>query len=312
MQKVIFPTVEQTAAAEPARAEGAAADEATASYQAARPSESRFRFKRREANGGVAPAGSLSELLGDWKGADERWLFIAPHDDDIVMGAGLLLQSAVAAGVTVSVLITTDGSMGYCDAADRDRIGEIRLRETLASFAILGIEEVSWLGFPDCNLAPYTGRRRSRAGDPCTIGGFTGLQNAYTYELRRRRPTRLFLASGNDLHPDHKTVYQEARISIFHAGGAIWPELGTPLEELPQVYEWAVYCAFPAEPDYLIEAPASSLEKKLAAISAYQSQKQIGRLVARLRDSGPVEYLKISDFSFYSPQIYRHLFEPEH
>lgn len=267
-----------------------------------------FDLKRRESGGRVAAVSSLSSLLDNWHGNDERWLFIAPHDDDVVMGAGLLLQCAAAEGVDVSIIVTTDGSMGYCEVEDQDRIKEIRRQETLDSFALLGITDVSWLNFPDCSLTAFLGRRRASEGEPAIIEGFTGLQNAYTYALRQRRPTRVFLASGNDLHPDHKSVYNEARVSIFHSGGSIWPELGPPLEDLPVVYELAIYCAFPDDPEYLISGSREHLERKLAAISAYASQKQIGRLVDQLREAGPIEYLKLSDFRLYSPDIYRSLF----
>ncbi|MFW5711323.1 MAG: PIG-L deacetylase family protein, partial [Spirochaetota bacterium] len=54
-----------------------------------------------------------------------RWLFIAPHDDDIVIGAGLLLQQAVQEGIRIKVLVTTDGSMGYCDLKEKDEITDI-------------------------------------------------------------------------------------------------------------------------------------------------------------------------------------------
>jgi LmbE family N-acetylglucosaminyl deacetylase len=201
--------------------------------------------------------------------------------------------------------------MGYCEAEDRDRIQEIRRQETLVSFELIGVEDVRDLDFPDCNLSRYLGRRLADAGEPGTIEGFTGLQNAYTHELRRRRPTRLFLASGNDLHPDHKSVYTEARVSVFHAGGAIWPELGSPLDHLPTVYELAIYGAFPDDPEYLIQGSMEHFERKLDAISAYRSQKQIGRLVERLRKAGPIEYLKLSDLNLYSPKMYRHLFETD-
>lgn len=270
-----------------------------------------FLLKRRDPDGHILETASLAELFNDWHGSEESWLFIAPHDDDIVMSAGILLQTALAQGVAVSILVTTDGSMGYCDRADRGRIVETRRQETLESFSIVGLDDVEWLGFPDCNLSPFLGRRLAQKGDPFVVEGFTGLQNAYTYELRRRRPTRLFLASGEDLHPDHRQVFQEARISIFHAGGAIWPELGTPLNGLPAVYELAVYCAFSGDPEFLIEGREEHLERKLQAIGAYRSQRQIERLVAELREAGPVEYLHRSDLGLYSPAVYRRLFNPE-
>ncbi|HUX19954.1 MAG TPA: PIG-L family deacetylase, partial [Spirochaetia bacterium] len=125
-----------------------------------------FELKRREAGGRISTSGSLSSLFDGWRGDEERWLFIAPHDDDVVMGAGLLLQCAVAQGVAISVLVTTDGSMGYCETEDRDRIQEIRREETRKSFSLIGVEDVSWLNFPDCCLTPFLGRRRAREGEP--------------------------------------------------------------------------------------------------------------------------------------------------
>lgn len=267
-----------------------------------------FRLQQRDENGMVRDCSTLAELLGGWEADGERWLFITPHDDDVVLGAGLLLQCAVSAGVSISILVTTDGSMGYCSTDDQQTIGEIRRRETIESFSVIGVNDVTWLNFPDCNLTPFLGRRLASGEEPGAIAGYIGLQNSYTCELRRRRPTRLFLASGNDLHPDHKIVYQEARISLYHAAGAIWPDLGRPITELPTVYELPIYCDLPAEPRFRIVGTSAGLEAKLRAIAAYRSQKQIGRLVEKLRDAGPVEYFGLSSFDLYSPSRYDHLF----
>ena len=59
-----------------------------------------------------------------------------------------------------------------------------------------------------------------------------------------------------------------------------------------------------------MEATAAHLETKLSAIAAYRSQKQIDRLVEKLREAGPVEYLGLSDFNLYSPSVYDRLFAP--
>ncbi len=271
----------------------------------------RFAVYRRiagERPSGIQSSARLATAFDDWREGEEHWLFIAPHDDDIVMGAGLLVQKALAERVELTMAVTTDGRMGYCEVSQRDTIAEIRKRETIESFRMIGVEEVRWLGFPDCDLARYLGRRRAAPGDPGAIAGYTGLQNAYVNLLRSVRPTRLFLAAGSDLHPDHKSVYQEALISTFHAQGEIWPELGTPLASLPPVYEMAIYCAFPGEPEIKIEGGLMHLERKLAAVAAYRSQKQIDLLVQKLREAGPVEYFRRADFALYSPAIYAGLF----
>ena len=85
-------------------------------------------------------------------------------------------------------------------------------------------------------------------GDPTEVEGASGLQNAYPHVLRQVRPTRVFLPTITDLHPDHRIVNEEMLISLFHAQGSIWPELGPPVAVVPAVYEYATYCDFPEAP----------------------------------------------------------------
>ena len=85
-------------------------------------------------------------------------------------------------------------------------------------------------------------------------------------------------------------------ISLFHAQGNIWPELGEPIIDVPQVYEFAVYCDFPSAPQIRIDAPPELLERKLAGIQAYVSQEQIEAVVQIQRDIGAVEYLRELNF----------------
>ena len=102
------------------------------------------------------------------------------------------------------------------------------------------------------------------------------MQNAFTYALRQIRPNRVFLPTSADLHPDHRIVHEELLISLFHAQGNIWPELGEPIAEVPKVYEFAVYCDFPEPPQIRIEAtPEHAAKPSSRRIRAYASQEQI-------------------------------------
>ena len=38
------------------------------------------------------------------------------------------------------------------------------------------------------------------------------------------------MPSPADYHPDHQVAYNEMQISLFHAAGLIWPELGEPAD----------------------------------------------------------------------------------
>jgi hypothetical protein len=104
-------------------------------------------------------------------------------------------------------------------------------------------------------------------------------------------------------------IYEEFLISLFHAAGNIWPELGKPLSSVPYVNTYAVYCDFAAPPTLRMRAPASYLENKLKAIAAFRSQKQISSLIDNVRHCGPEEYIRAIEFKLYHPASYRNLFE---
>jgi hypothetical protein len=111
-----------------------------------------------------------------------------------------------------------------------------------------------------------------------------------------------------DLHPDHQIVNNEMMISIFHAAGAIWPELGEPLADVPKVYELAIYCDFPQPPQLEVRSDEKHFDNKLRGIAAYQSQLQIAKLVEIIRNAGAYEYLRELNFRFYSPDRHKSAF----
>jgi LmbE family N-acetylglucosaminyl deacetylase len=254
---------------------------------------------------------TLASVSRHWIQEEECFLFISPHDDDIVIGGGLMIQSAVREKVPVHVAVVTDGSLGYCSMKEKDSISEIRRRETYAALKSLGVSprRIYFLGFPDCQLSRFMGRRPAEPDDPAQSHGFTGLQNAFTELLRKVRPNQVFLPTSTDLHPDHRRVHSELLISLFHATGAIWPELGKPLQHVPYIHELAVYCNFPSAPRLRITGPKSAFLRKLQAIAKFKSQRQIKAIVENVRRGGPMEYLRPIVFQLYHPYIYRDMFD---
>ncbi len=270
---------------------------------------STFRFTRLSGNK-KERFDDLSQLMHNPAGVNsETWLFVGAHDDDVCIGAGLWLQAAIQAGVNVEVLIVTDGRMGYCTAEQEAHIIEIRHRETLASFDILGVSpaQITFLGYPDNDLFIRQGRRKATAGEPA-IEGYTGLQNAFTYHLRRIRPQRVFVPADSDTHPDHKITYTELMISIWHASGIIWPELGQALEQDPMIYQAAIYDDFRLPPNLELKADQSALDARLQSVLAYQSQAQIEGVIEEIQALGPYEYLREFPFPRYSPGQYKSRF----
>lgn len=256
-------------------------------------------------------ASTLQGVSKHWQGSKECFIFFSPHDDDAVIGNGLLIQVALSENVPVYIVVVTDGSMGYCTMEEKQTIAELRRNETYNCYQSLGIpkENIIWLGYPDCQLRMFQGRRPAKHNDPVTVEGYVGLQNSFTYWIRKIQPTQCFVPTSSDLHPDHRIVHEELVISLFHATGSIWPELGKPLEKTPYIHEYGVYCDFPKPPQLQIKSPISMLDKKLKGIAAFRSQKQIGAVIDILKNAGPVEYIRALDFRLYSPREYGILFE---
>lgn len=269
--------------------------------------KSKFQFAKRTGKKSTRNL-PINKAFRNWQ-SNEKWLIVVPHDDDAVLGIGLTILAGVAAGVDIHVRITTDGHMGYCDSKQKKNISKIRTAETIESFKTLGVntKQIKWLNFRDCQLNHQTGRYFVTKKTPSSALGADGLQNAYTLALREVRPTRLFVPTIADLHPDHKLTNSELMISLFHAGADIWPELGKATS-VPEVVEFAVYCDYPSPPNIQLIADEKTFEIKLQGILAYKSQKQIKGLVDNLRANGAEEYLKEIDFQFYDPKTYRPLF----
>mgnify|MGYP006278792215 CR=1 FL=1 len=279
-------------------------------------------FERRSQSGHevVSRGDVFASVFTDWKPGRESFVFFAPHDDDAAISLALTIRQARRESIPVRVVVVTDGRNGYVTLRDRATIVERRAEETLASYAILGVSErdITFLHFPDGGLHGYFGRRVAAAGDPTDEHGYTGLENFFVRELRRRvdtagasvAPTRVFVPSWADWHQDHVAVAREIPISLFHAIGGIWPECGASIERAPYLYWHCVYCRLPdeREPTIRIVGGQKAFEDKIRAVEAYNSQGQIAAIMNELRASPPVEYLLEESFSLYRPGVYDHCF----
>lgn len=271
-------------------------------------------YQRRLENGTVLSSRNPTEVWRNWNPDRERWLFVAAHDDDIISGGGLTFIAAAADGIDVEAAITSTGQAGYCRPEHKGIVQDLRRQEAIESFAAMGIpeEKIYFLGFPDAQLPQFGGHRWTNSTtDSCVIAGSVGLQNSYTWLLRKTRPTRVFLPALTDLHPDHQTTHTEMLISIFHAHGNIWPELGLPMETIPLIYEYQCYSDFCEPPDMRILVDDELMERKLACFDAYRSQEQIEMTKALVRQFGPKEYIREKRFDMMIPGKYDYLFDAE-
>ena len=259
----------------------------------------------------VLTSNNPADIWVDWKGDRETWLFLAPHDDDIILGAGLTFLAALSEGIPTYAAITTNGESGYCRPEHKGKVAQLRHDEAVASFGAMGLPQSNliFLGYHDAGLDHFTGHFWTDEKGPTAIEGSTGIENSYTWLLRKVRPTRVFFPSITDIHPDHQKTHEEMVISVFHAQGNIWPELGEPIPEIPYLYEYATYSDFQTPPDMRITVPEELLEKKLAGIAAYKSQEQIGALIAIQRQAGCREFVRQKTFDLMVPGKYNYLFD---
>ena len=186
-------------------------------------------FDRRKESRLISSA-NPGDIFPNWKGEEERWLFLSPHDDDIICGCGLTFIAALHCGIKTFAGVVTNGKMGYCTNEERETIADVRRDECVNSFTTLGLpkENLYFLGHDDGSLNLQAGRRfaTGAVGEGPAIAGGAGVTNSLVWLLRQTRPNRLFVPTITDLHPDHKFTNSEAMMSIFHAQGSIWPELG--------------------------------------------------------------------------------------
>ncbi len=261
-----------------------------------------YSLKQRASDGSLQQLDSVKSCFA--KDRDGIWLVVVPHDDDLVIGTGLLVQAAHAEGIEVHVAVSTDGSMGYCDVEDKDKIKEIRTEEQYKSCEDLGIprERVHWFGLQDGALPMCQGTM------PQADGSVKGLAWELTRLMRQLKPVVVLAPTPTDYHPDHRVVGSEVDISCFHAGGEIWSQLGDPIE-IPERWDYAVYCPFAEDPNVQLTTDDNFFEKKLSSVGQFKSQRQIATMVENCRNTGPVEYYAAKPFILYTASDYKSLFE---
>jgi LmbE family N-acetylglucosaminyl deacetylase len=207
---------------------------------------------------------ALGAVVGEQQNEPDRVLVVVAHPDDMDFACGGTIAAWTAAGVTVGYCVITDGDAGGRDAnADRSQVAATRRAEQRAAAAILGVEQVDFLGYPDGRLVSDLGLRRD-----------------ITRVIRRFRPGRVVLPSPvRDLrnlyagHPDH--------VAAGDAGlSAAYPDAGNPqahpellTEEGLEPHDVSeVWLMLPTEAAEHFVDITDTFDRKVAALAAHVSQ----------------------------------------
>ena len=183
-----------------------------------------------------------------------RTLIFSPHDDDGIIGCSAFLEGS-------TVIIVTDGSLGYTDLAQREEIVDIRREEAERAYSVYDAE-VMRLDFPDMCLNPYE----------CftTPDGRAGLYYHFIRIIRQVRPELILIPNELDFHPDHKSTHRAALVGIRQASSSIIPDLGEP-HSVVRVMQYEVWNQLA----HRSEVREVDRGRKLMALSEFRSQSRI-------------------------------------
>lgn len=197
-----------------------------------------------------------------------RILGIFAHPDDAeftVAGSAALWASQ---GAQITYLVVTNVGAGSNDPAQSlDELVRIRQAEQTAACAVLGVQEVLFLDYPDGVLEPTLDLRRT-----------------LTRVIRRLKPDRVIcddpsvMFHGNSYinHPDHRAAAEAALYAVSPSAPTrpIFPELLSEGLEPHQVKE--LYMTSDAVHVNTYVDISSTLERKIAALRCHKSQVDPG------------------------------------
>lgn len=204
-------------------------------------------------------------------------LVIVAHPDDPEFFAGGTIAKWRSEGHSVSYVIVTGGDKGS-DMPDMtsERLIAMRQVEQMKAAAILGVTDVTFLGYVDGELQNSLAVQRDIARQ---------IRRARPYIIVTTDPQTLHYGATRVNHNDHRTVGQAVCDAIFPASNnrMYFPEL------LIEGYEphppREIYFAGAAEPNTLVDI-TGCIDLKIAAIKEHVSQvKEPDKIGDRMRQA---------------------------
>ena len=216
-------------------------------------------------------------------------LIFCAHADDEVIGMGGTVARFAARNAHIRLVMFSEGAEGYASPAERERIVDIRDRETRAVCKLLGIESYRNLHQLDWDMRVNN-----------------HLYNEVIKEIRELKPDVIFTHRSGDYN-DHQAVAKTVVEGWFHAALECAAVNG-PVHKMVPLYEFEVIENMP-EPGLIVDI-TDTLERKLEAMRIYSSQAGVvggseqlivGRAMLRGQAVG-VRYGEAFRRSAYRPQ----------
>ncbi|MCD6536200.1 MAG: PIG-L family deacetylase [Thaumarchaeota archaeon] len=206
-------------------------------------------------------------VFPDWDPKNERVVFLGPHDDDVLLGAGYLLLYCLQEGAEVYVAIFCDGSGGYSRPEDKDTIVDVRRVETINAYSKVGVkkENIVRFDYPDFCLIDYLSLKLP-----------TG-QYASTHDMiekfRKIRPTRLIVPNEYREHLDHRAASWIGSFTGPQVGDSVLADLGEPFR-IRSYLMYSVWGDFSPE-DALVKGRPVNLRGNLVIVASPDVEEMI-------------------------------------
>jgi LmbE family N-acetylglucosaminyl deacetylase len=148
----------------------------------------------------------------------ERVLVVTAHPDDVDFGFAGSVAVLTDAGIEVTYCVVTDGDAGGSETGvPREEMASLRRDEQRAAAAVVGVDDVHFLGYPDGRVEPSLALRRD-----------------ISRVIRRVRPHRVLTQSPERnwdrvfaSHPDHLAAAEATVCAVYPDARNRWahPEL---------------------------------------------------------------------------------------
>lgn len=216
-----------------------------------------------------------------WRSIDEiaadSVLVVAPHPDDETLGCGGAIALLRDRGVSVRVLVISDGTKSHPNSRKypAPALKSLRESETRAAMSLLGVDDIQFLGLPDGSIPMQDEPEARMASARCQA------------ILKAVAPNVIFVPWRFDPHPDHRATWQLIhRATVLLSPQprsieyAIWDWDETQRQDLP-VRDGLTIWRLSIE---------RALSRKIQAIAAYRSQ------MTDLIDDDPTGFRLLPEF----------------
>ncbi|NJM05324.1 PIG-L family deacetylase [Candidatus Gracilibacteria bacterium] len=195
--------------------------------------------------------------------SDKCILVVCAHPDDIEFGVSGSVARWVAEGAQVIYCIITDGAAGSNDPqVDLAQLARQRVDEQRAAAAVVGVQDVRFLGYKDSTLQPTLELRRELTRI---------IRELKPYRVVCQDPTTYFVRDGYINHPDHRAAGEATIYAVFPSAETrpSFPELLSEGFEPHHVSE--LYLTLTLQPNTVVDISAQ-IDRKIEALLCHRSQ----------------------------------------